>query len=862
MIPVSLRLRNFMCYRDNVPPLSFEDFHVVCLSGDNGHGKSALLDALTWSLWKKTRLSDTKHTEDELIHKGKIEMEVEFEFDLGGNRYRVIRKLSLKSGKKGTETSGLLDLQILADGKYQSIAGNSIGETERKISEILRMDYDTFRNSAFLRQGRADEFTIKPPGDRKKVLADILGLGYYDELVKRAKEQADRCELERREALAALKEIDNDLARKPEYERQLAFVQGEVKSLENAIKAVEVEIAALQSRKRELDIKSRQVADLNARIAQAQREVAEIEVQIGQHQRRIAEFEKVLSERASIEAGYTRFVDARDANAHLNEKMAQLMHLRSRETELARAVAEAKSALDADKKVLASNAEQLHKRSIQAIQLEKQLSAFRSETEALLGLDATRDERREFVQSCRSQIELLKATNAQLKQDMISLKEKLELLSQPGAFCPLCESDLGPSGRDNLKARLEEEGRRMGTTWRDNDAQAKKLEREAQMGLDEIARIEKSLKDREALQRQVVMFEKSLADAREAEEQLTQVRKQLDDVIGRLERGDYARREQEELANVRAQMLSLEYDEARHREVKQLASALQEYEGLKSRVETAAERVGEERAAMERVRKAEARWRAVLDDDTRQRDQVRSELRDLLDLEQKLHVAQQNLEESMAQQARARQELGQAQQMLNFCRSREQQREEKLAAQVKASQEKAIWDELRTSFGKNGVQAMIIESAIPEIEQEANSLLAKMTDGRLHVTLETQREKKGSDEVTETLDIRVADELGLRRYESYSGGEAFRVNLALRIALSKLLARRAGVRLQTLVIDEGFGTQDSFGRERLVEAINGISGDFEKIIVITHIQDLKDAFPARIDVVKDVDGSRVEVATY
>ncbi|MDA8188570.1 MAG: AAA family ATPase, partial [Dehalococcoidales bacterium] len=88
MIPVSLRLRNFMCYRDNVPPLSFEDFHVVCLSGDNGHGKSALLDAMTWCLWKKTRLSDTKHTEDELIHKGKTEMEVEFEFDLGGNRYR------------------------------------------------------------------------------------------------------------------------------------------------------------------------------------------------------------------------------------------------------------------------------------------------------------------------------------------------------------------------------------------------------------------------------------------------------------------------------------------------------------------------------------------------------------------------------------------------------------------------------------------------------------------------------------------------------------------------------------------------------------------------------------------------------
>ena len=72
----------------------------------------------------------------------------------------------------------------------------------------------------------------------------------------------------------------------------------------------------------------------------------------------------------------------------------------------------------------------------------------------------------------------------------------------------------------------------------------------------------------------------------------------------------------------------------------------------------------------------------------------------------------------------------------------------------------------------------------------------------------------------ETLDIIISDAAGPREYELFSGGEAFRVNFAIRLALSRVLAQRAGARLQTLVIDEGFGSQDAEGRQRLIEAIN------------------------------------------
>ena len=167
-----------------------------------------------------------------------------------------------------------------------------------------------------------------------------------------------------------------------------------------------------------------------------------------------------------------------------------------------------------------------------------------------------------------------------------------------------------------------------------------------------------------------------------------------------------------------------------------------------------------------------------------------------------------------------------------------------------------IYQELVTAFGRQGIQAMLIETVVPRLEEEANLLLGRMTDNQMQVQLETQRERRtGRGDPIETLEIRVSDGLGPRSYEMYSGGEAFRINLALRIGLSKVLAQRMGAPLPTLFIDEGFGTQDAAGRERILDVIAAIQDDFEKIIVITHLDDLKDAFPVRIEVQKEELGS-------
>ena len=175
-----------------------------------------------------------------------------------------------------------------------------------------------------------------------------------------------------------------------------------------------------------------------------------------------------------------------------------------------------------------------------------------------------------------------------------------------------------------------------------------------------------------------------------------------------------------------------------------------------------------------------------------------------------------------------------------------------------------VYDELAKAFGKNGIQALMIENVLPQLEAETNQILSRLSSNQLHVQFVTQRtsgrgskSSKNAPKMIETLEILIADARGTRSYETYSGGEAFRINFAIRLALAKLLAQRAGTSLQMLIIDEGFGTQDAEGCDRLIAAINAIASDFACILTVTHIPSLKEAFQARIEVNKTSQGSQI-----
>ncbi|MFA5055716.1 MAG: SMC family ATPase [Dehalococcoidia bacterium] len=706
MIPVKLSLHNFMCYRE--ASLPFDGIHVACLCGDNGNGKSALLDAITWALWGKSRAK----TDDELIHLGMTDMEAEFEFAVGKERYRVIRKRS--KGKPRRPGQSVLDFQVAADDGFRSISGDSIRETERKIIDTLRMDYDTFINSAYLVQGRADEFSKKEPFKRKQVLADILGLSRYDELEAKAREQARLKEREARDLDIAIAQMNGEIAEKETHEAELHSVGETVALMEKEWKKFQDDIRVLQERKQSLDLKQKQQTDIERRIKQAEDAIRSVEGRIRDHSKRVERYESTI-------AAYA------DASANIKTRLDELA-----------------------------------------------------------GQDALLDKKRGEHQESSNRIHYLATENDKLKKEMEELRDKVDMLSSGEADCPLCGTELGVQGRTRIMKNYEKQGLEKKELFRANEEEIHKLEAAA-----------KSLKV------DIGGLERTVRDGRE----------------------QWARR---------AEALDKDYREA-------------------------GKALPEERDALKKAGDELKRWSEALDAETKNRDTQRAELVDLPKAQAELATKQKESNDVARSLEQGRQRMGSVQEKLDRCANLERARAEKSTLREAVTKEQRIYEELSLAFGKKGIQAMLIENALPELEEEANRLLARMTDNRMSVRVESQRALKSKEGEAETLDIVIGDELGTRRYEMYSGGEAFRIDFALRIALSKLLARRAGAPLPTLIVDEGFGSQDAGGRERLVEAINSIQDDFEKILVITHIDEMKESFPVRIEVTKGADGSKVEV---
>ncbi|NLC29597.1 MAG: hypothetical protein GX773_03990, partial [Chloroflexi bacterium] len=316
-----------------------------------------------------------------------------------------------------------------------------------------------------------------------------------------------------------------------------------------------------------------------------------------------------------------------------------------------------------------------------------------------------------------------------------------------------------------------------------------------------------------------------------------------------------------QLDQVREQITTLAYDQGVHDQlrlsVQAQASAEQSWQELKiaenscllleSELESIRSEIKHEQESLQEI---ENRYQL----DSAALEQARSEAQDS-------RLAEEELARLREEQDVCNRKLGEVDQVLATIQT-QRERQVRLRTEIEALNEQIRqYSKLETAFGKDGVPAMLIDQALPELEDQANELLARLSNYSMSVKFDTQRAYKDTKrkDMMETLDILISDGSGIRDYETYSGGEAFRINFAIRLALSRVLAHRAGAKLQTLVIDEGFGNQDAQGRQRLIEAINTVRPDFEKILIITHIEELKDYFSNRIEVTKTLAGSQAEV---
>lgn len=855
MLPLKLTVANFMPYRGAQEPLILEGLGIACLSGPNGAGKSSLLDAITWALWGRSRAGASA---DQLIAAGMSDMSVQLEFRSHGVDYRVERRHRRRASSGNTT----LDFQMSDGARWRSLNERTVTETNRKLVDTIRLDYDTFINSAFLVQGKADLFVSQRPAERKRILGEILNLSVYDGYAQTAREMArdDR----NRQAIARgrIEAIDRELEGEEGLKKQAQDIAESLSDLKARLESATTRrdesmavVMDMQNRQRHLD-------GVQARLAELSEELNGLTTRRDELQKTVESAESLLGRGGEIEAGWRELVAARANLTDLGGRARQHGELVADRGRLEQEAAAWRAQLENDVALKERQHDELATEAERVTALQGQLSAITEQREELTQRERELGERKAARGQLYGEIEAKRALLKARQAERDDLDAPIALIAQgTHVECPVCGTELGEHGVEQLRSHFESRKDDLLTEMRQIETDGKAMRAEHDVLAGEIERDEAAQREESSrLDSEAGSIRTQLGRAQDAAQRRPEAATALEQAQVAL---DALPEESDELGAVRARIAEIGYDADAHTAAQERQASLLHWESDRRDLDAVAARVDAERAAFEDVNE---RWEKATT--THESEQSRA-----TELEESLEGFDDAVTESAGAEAEVDEVEGRIQEtdrqqvlIQADLRRLERQREEKagLAEEERgAASHASVHDDLTYAFGPRGVQALLIETALPELEDDANDLLGRMTAGSMTLRLETQRQTQAGNTV-ETLEVIISDIQGTRSYEMYSGGEAFRINFALRIALSKLLARRAGAEAPVLFIDEGFGSQDADGRERLIEAISALWDDLAfnngLILVITHIDDVRNQFDTRIDVIKTDNGSRYSLS--
>lgn len=850
MIPLHLRLSGFLSYREPVE-LDFSSFHLACISGHNGAGKSSLLDAITWALFGQARKRD-----EALINLQAKTAEVVFTFEYEGNVYRVLRVLS-------RERPTLLEFQIRQASGWRPLTERSLRETQARIEQVLRLDYDTFVNASFFLQGKADQFAQQSPSRRKEILASILGLEVWEVYRERAADRRKALERDLEMLSGRLSEIDAELAEEPERRKRLAALEADLARLIEERRAHEQTLERARRLHAALEKQRELVQTIGRVLQQDETSLNALRARLEDRRRARDRFADLLGRAAVIEADYAAWLLARRELEHWETLAARFQEIEQRRRPWLDVVNEARARLQEEQRTLQRRQAEVEAQTAEAQKLHAELARTQH---ALSDLETRLNERLAWqtaLQEILQQRAVLEAENRRLREEMNDLDaRRQQLAGVKEATCPLCGQPLAEAHRQATLEQLTVEGRARGDRYRANRMLIQELQSRS-------AQLEQRLQETDSLEEERLTL---LSQVSRWNERLTTLEQALQDweangavrlaeVSRLLEEGEFVPEAQQQLAALDAELASLGYDAAAHQAARQREGALRRAEEEMRQLEAARaalQPLDEEIANLEQTlgeREADfLRRKGEYDQAAAALEAAEAEVPSLAEAERLLYEVQER-------ENRLNQEVGAARQKVLVLDDLRRRKQTLLAEKEELARQIGRYKTLERAFGKDGVPALLIEQALPEIEARANELLDRLSDGAMAVRFVTQKgyKDKKREDLKETLEIQIIDSAGPRDYETYSGGEAFRVNFAIRLALAQVLAARKGARLQMLVIDEGFGSQDVQGRQRLIEAIRAVQNDFAKILVITHLEDLQDAFPTRIQVEKGSRGSSIRI---
>jgi exonuclease SbcC len=783
----SLALTNF---RQHAQSTCEFDVGLTGIIGPNGAGKSTVLEAIAWALYGQGAARGTRDSIRFVRAAPRASVRVELDFELGGHRYRVVR--------------GLNSAELYQDGGEAPVA-NSILAVNDLLQRKLGMTRTEFFHTYFTGQKELNVMSSMGPSERSQFLSRVLGY----------------------ERLRVAQESVRD--RKRNLQSELVGLRGGMRDPE----AVTRNLNESELRRVEAD---RLATEAETIWVAAQRQLDEITPGWAAAQVTRDRFLEVTAELRVIETQLTGLLADQeridrdlDATAHARGDLERLSleiapmasHAAeySRLEELNRAEGRRQALTDGVRALEEEITEQLaRRRQIEdAPRREVEVTARLAETRGRFEETAARFEtlRTDWVrdrQEAETKRDALRGQYAELKKQ----RDRIVELGEDGA-CPTCTRVLG----ENFRTVLDQVDEQLDTILVDGRYYGTRLTQLEGMP-PEVAHLDEA---RRELQREVGELEGQVATARGDAQEL----------LG-LHRGVEAKGQRLATMVQDLQATPTGYDAARHAELRHEIDRLAQLNERVTRLSTQLEREPELLAEREGVRERGQVLHERLAHLHTERDVMRFSEAEFVTDREAQDAAVNAVREAEVRRAAAAVDRRAAQRAVEGAQAemadlqRAQETEQALVRERKLHEElDRAYTDLRTDLN---------HALRPELSELASAFLAELTDHRY------------SDlELDDEYNIVVCEDG--RPKPVISGGEEDLANLVLRLAISQMIAERAGQSFSLLVLDEIFGSLDEIRRHNVVELLRRLNDRFEQVVLITHIEGVRDGMDRVLAVTYD-----------
>jgi len=790
---ISLEMHNFRKFKNT--SIEFPE-GIIGLVGNNGAGKSTIIEAIGWAIYG----NKAARTKKDMIKRQGAGMNeecwVKLVFEMGGNVYDVFRIITRSSTDARVKVNGTI------------VASSTQGATEY-LEKMLGMDYDSFYTSIIARQQELNTLSNKSPGERKKSMLRMLKIDVLEEAIKKVRE--DRRNMEK--TVDYMEKMMKDISlMEAEKKRNVELLKGyteKLKEMEEHIKKMEVELKEKEE-KREIERKrAEKFKKLEERrklleerrknmIASMERKMKELD-ELKQRKKEYENLKKYIEE-------YENLARKREEMDGLRIKYMEKRRIEEKLEELDREIEELNKSIDLLMKEMGEEEkikEEMKKIKEEMEGAEREIEEIGREIEKEMAEIGFIDKRRREIEEKKMQIEKL----------------------GPSSNCPTCGRVLGERYEQLLL---------------DYENEIKKLEEEAERRR---RRIEELKGRRDVLLRNK---EEIGEREREMENRMVHYRGLMERMEIFKERKENNERRRREYVAKAEELRKITFDENVYEEI---VSTLKRIEPLKNRamiVKEAVKKIAEVEKEIDEMKNEVAITEKEM-------EECIEEIKELDFNPEEYEIIEKDYEEIKNQFHSLREEYIRMEGKIETIKREMGRIEEEIEEQKRMEEEiKKLRKEIsnlemlagdRDTGLLNNFKNYLISKIGPLLSHHASHFFALFTDGKYREI-----------EIDDNYNIWIYDRGEKFELDRFSGGEKDLANLSLRLAISQLIAQRADVALEFIALDEIFGSQDRERRKNVLNALAELKRQFRQILLITHIEEIKDAMESIIKVYEDDEG--------